>query len=934
MKNSNLFQRIGWLSAMALTVAAVAASCSQDELVNGTGKDNPVIGFGISAARTENDSLRTRAANSEEESPVILLGQKGADTLYLHTLVEDNTTLPSPEQLQTRGVPVNEENFKEKCKTFLVNAFTPEGNLYMKDVEVASSGTSIWSPTDGIHYWPDMSLDFYAYAPLSVFDGDNAPGSSLFYGDDENGKSISFSYTVPTSSDGTTDAEAQPDIMFAHTTCSQGGTNENGVVPLEFAHALAGVKFVTKDITKATVKTITLKNLYGSGTCVYKSGEDVDDKRTGSFEWTYSDEKDKSYSQTFNVQVKDEQTEEQPITDEKPEATFMLIPQALDGVKIEVLLVTEDGVKMVDGVLTGEWEAGKIYTYAISTESINWTYVFEVTPTVTISLGDTLGSYEVKSYRYRTYDKNVVQSVAWKAENTGFGETDKATDQPVAGVALGDILDSFTSEGYGSTAEKGESCVVDVTRTTMHTDYPGDITLKETMPKGTPESPYDLSTSDATLPQETANCYVINASGTYKLPLVYGNGLKSGQNSGAYRDFKNHLNNQITSPYIYENAGCEPHDCCLVWSDGFFMFRNVHLSEDGKWLVFTVDADYMQQANAVVAVRDAKGDIMWSWHIWVTERSLSETHEVDDYFDPSIKYHLMQCNLGWVDGKMVYYNERNLKFQFVQEGSGEIREMEVVQSGVAFDYKDVGSTYYQWGRKDPLVALRNWDAHRADEYRLHETSDPKYVYTSATGPVEMGESIKRPNVYYTRSGDSKDGANWLKGNESALWNVSGGDKSSTKSVKTIYDPSPRGFKVPVPRVFSVFVNGTTGDGNEGGHGELHGYKLNEDPYNKYRVFPHKNATSDEIPLTATGQRADVNGLEVYHAEGAIKSEVGGLWAMYGVYYWTCIQRDASVGYTFVIRQDYPNDGKGNETYSYLFGGTKTMARPVRCIKDE
>ena len=182
MKNSNLFQRIGWLSAMALTVAAVAASCSQDELVNGTGKDNPVIGFGISAARTENDSLRTRAANSEEESPVILLGQKGADTLYLHTLVEDNTTLPSPEQLQTRGVPVNEENFKEKCKTFLVNAFTPEGNLYMKDVEVASSGTSIWSPTDGIHYWPDMSLDFYAYAPLSVFDGDNAPGSSLSYG--------------------------------------------------------------------------------------------------------------------------------------------------------------------------------------------------------------------------------------------------------------------------------------------------------------------------------------------------------------------------------------------------------------------------------------------------------------------------------------------------------------------------------------------------------------------------------------------------------------------------------------------------------------------------------------------------------------------------------------------------------------------------------
>lgn len=927
MKNSNLFQRIGWLSAMALTVAAVAASCSQDELVNGTGKDNPVIGFGISAARTENDSLRTRAANSEEESPVILLGQKGADTLYLHTLVEDNTTLPSPEQLQTRGVPVNEENFKEKCETFLVNAFTPEGNPYMKNVEVASSGkTSIWSPTDGIHYWPDMSLDFYAYAPLSVFDGDNAPGSSLSYGNDENGKSISFSYTVPTSSDGTTDAEAQPDIMFAHTTCSQGGTNESGVVPLEFAHALAGVKFVTKDITKATVKTITLKNLYGEGTCVYNSGDGTEG-RAGTFTWTYSGEKDKSYSQTFNVQVKDEQTEEQPITDKKPEATFMLIPQALDGVKIEVLLGTEDGVKMVDGVLTGEWEAGKIYTYAISTESINWTYVFEVTPTVTISLGDTLGSYEVKSYRYRTYDKNVVQSVAWKAENTGFGETDKATDQPVAGVALGDILDSFTSEGNGSTAEKGESCLVDVTRTTMHTDYPGDETLKGETPKGTPENPYDLSTSNGTLAQETANCYVINAPGTYKLPLVYGNGLKNGENSSAYSGFKNHLNDQITSPYIYANTGCVPYDCCLVWSDGFFMFRNVHLSEDGKWLVFTVDADYMQQANAVVAVRDAKGDIMWSWHIWVTERSLSETHEVDDYFEPSIKYHLMQCNLGWVDGKMVYYNERNLKFQFVQEGSGEIREMEVVQSGVAFDYKDVGSTYYQWGRKDPLVALRNWDAVGRDDYRLHETGSPEYVYTvDQNDKASVNMAIQHPNVFYTS----------MNFPDAVLWNNQdgGGTDNSKDSQKTIYDPSPRGFKVPVPRAFAVLVNGgTEGSGSSDPVKDgLNGYKLNEEPYNKYRVYTKKNGEGELIPFTATGQRAERDGsLPTYDENGSQKAELGGLWAMYGVYYWSCVQKSAVSANTLVIREDVPS---GYAVYSYLFSGTKTMARPVRCIKDE
>lgn len=939
MKNSNLFQRIGWLSAMALTVAAVAASCSQDELVNGTGKDNPVIGFGISAARTENDSLRTRAANSEEESPVILLGQKGADTLYLHTLVEDNTTLPSPEQLQTRGVPVTTNNFGDICHSFNVTAYTPDGAVYMRDIEVGTVSNNVWSPNDGTHYWPDnMELHFYAYAPhdgLFSAEGETqtaAPGSNLKHGmtDGKPNGSLSFTYTVPISSDGTTDAEAQPDIMFAYKACSRTGTTgDAGTVPLEFAHALAAIKFVGKDIAgTTTIQTITLKNLYGAGDCVYTAGEN------GSFNWKTSGVK-KDFCQTFGVELKEVQTDTASITDVNKETTFMMIPQSLDDVEVEVKVKTETGeIVILSGSLStpqvNAWEAGKIYTYAISTESINWIYVFEVTPEITLAHGAISSTYEVSSYRYWRSDPNKIEPLPWNAEWISGTETDAAGSEPSTTLTPETTIHSFVYEGEGS---QSAEYPINVMGAKMHTTYKGDVTLQEAPPKGTADNPYDLSTEGGSIPQSTANCYVVNAPGFYKLPLVYGNAIKDGEpNLGAYNNaaFVDYKNNKINDPYITKSG--TPHDCILVWSDGFYMFENVHL--DGDHLVFSLNEHFMQQANGIVAVRDENGVIMWSWHIWVTERDvLGTTHYVQDYWTENPNaYSLMQCNLGWVDGKMVYYNQRDFSFKFTQPRSGKEQIMKVVQNGAAFDYKDVGSTYYQWGRKDPLVALRNWNAVKFADCRLHETIDEKYKYKYEVRRVSIGEAIQNPNVYYTLV-DNK--TTWINSDNEIprLWdNSDGQDVKKENSVKTIYDPSPRGFKVPIPRAFAVFVNGFTAS-NKGG--TLNGYKDPNEPLkNRYDVYLQKNGTDGmaTIPFTATGQRADRNGkLETYNPDGE-KAEMGGLWAMYGVYYWTCISHENTNAFSFVLRDDEGSDE--NDMYTIGMFGAKTMARPVRCIKDE
>ena len=590
MNTKDLLQKTGMLAVLALALA----SCSEDELINRKGAASNAISFGIASPTHSADSLPSRSPQAEEP-PLLLLGEGKRDTLYLHTSITDNIATPPDQEPATRGIPVDETNFKEVYGSFGITAYA-EGSLFM-DEEISQESGGIWSP-DETRYWPadkDLTLDFYAQAPYG-----NPHVANVKAGE---GK-ISFSYTVPGGTDNT-DAEAQPDILFAYAACSK-AESEGGTVSLEFGHALAGVKFVASNVTGSTIKTITLKGLQGEGTCTYDAG-------TGTFDWqTTGDERD--FSQTFDVELSGQQTGKQPITDKRPKTTFMMIPQTLEGVTVEVTLVeTASGKSFtLTGSLakTGAWEAGKIYTYAISTESINWEYVFEVTPSITLPLGTTAGQYTVTSYRQRKGDPSIREAVAWEAENTSYSEKDPEKGE--VETTLRDILSDFTYRD-ANPSETEKSYSLEVTTTTLRTTWDGDLTLKYNTQRGSADSPYDLSTHDengSDIRQTTANCYVVSAAGTYQLPLVYGNALKNGsENSAAYQGgkFKDYLNRTISSSSI---TGAD--NAVLVWSDGFFMFKDIHLDAAKKNLVFTIDSNYMQQANAVLAVRDASNQIMWS----------------------------------------------------------------------------------------------------------------------------------------------------------------------------------------------------------------------------------------------------------------------------------------------------------------------------------
>ena len=910
------------LQMIALTLAlssVVFVSCNtmDDDF---THADSNNIRFSVDA---DTDGLPMTRATRYADSPVVMLGEGSRDTLYLHASVDVNTTTVSKEEKAgTRGVPVNTQNFKNVCQDFGVTAYTQTGHkLYMANEKVSTENGGAWSPDGGVRYWPedDAKLDFYAHAPYEFSGSDK-----ITIGD---GNTMSFSYAVPTNNG--EDAVAQPDVMLAYTACGRDDTDGKGTVPLKFAHALAGVKFVAKDIAGCTINSITLKGLYGKGECTFTPGTAEGSTLSGTFDWTGLDDK-KDFAQNYDVTLNDQQTGQQQITDKNPATTFMMIPQALGDATVEINLTTTKNQqphtltgKLAIGNLT-EWEAGNIYTYEISTESINWEYVFEVTPTISLPLGGTSSTYNVKSYRYRRENPSVKEPVAWSVTSKSGTETQYQTEgEPVLDIlpeAMGEVIRKFTDNGNGggNDYEDGISYPIVVERTALITDWPGDDTLRAAKPKGSPDSPYDLSTEGGTLSKTTANCYVVNAPGTYMLPLVYGNAIVDGQtNSGAYdkdTKFVDYKGNRINSPYLPT-----PDDATLVWSDGFYMFKDVRLSADKKYLIFTIDPDYIQQANAVVAVRDAGDNIMWSWHIWVTEHKINETIDYKAYENASTIYSIMPCNLGWVDGKMVFYNPRELDFEFTQDKTGTQKPMKLTQAGAKLDYRDIGSTYYQWGRKDPIVALKNRNETGVEDYRPMETPEEKYQYNVNPGGVTMATAIQNPNIYYVQP---TDGSNyWLSTNSFTvkLWDGDtrdDGELNEISSTKTVYDPSPRGFKVPFPRVFAGFVNGGTSTTSGG---SLNGYIDPNESFKYHVYYTSPNGKRGETVFTATGQRSSRDNL----GTGA-----GSLWALDRVYYWTCNPAKPGESYSLVICKD-----SEVELYSYAFRGNQAMARPVRCMKE-
>ena len=223
----------------------------------------------------------------------------------------------------------------------------------------------------------------------------------------------------------------------------------------------------------------------------------------------------------------------------------------------------------------------------------------------------------------------------------------------------------------------------------------------------------------------SANCYIVSNSGRYKFETVKGN---SGESVGSVS----------SAVVLWETFGTS------VTPKVGDLIESVYY-EDGYIAFHT--ADTFKEGNAVIAAKDASGNILWSWHIWLTDQPQAQVYNNNA-------------------GTMM---DRNL-------GATSAIPGEVCALGLL----------YQWGRKDPFLGSSYINSSTTAKSTITWPSTESS--NSSRGTISYATA--HPTTFITYNNDNGD---WFYTGSSSTDNTRWTTSESTKS---IYDPCPAGWRVP------------------------------------------------------------------------------------------------------------------------------------------
>jgi len=433
------------------------------------------------------------------------------------------------------------------------------------------------------------------------------------------------------------------------------------------------------------------------------------------------------------------------------------------------------------------------------------------------------------------------QSASWTVE--GY-YTDAACTAPASGYTsfLPNGIDNGSGGGNGDISFSYAAATPSAVSSNYQSVAEADIAAS-TFGSGSSTSKY-LNLSNPTNMEsdyirESANSYIVNGVGYYKIPLVMGNGVKFNQaNTAAYdgTNFINYKGNTVknTGPYLH-NTGSNPYAAYVVWedvsglieADASYNLAGTPIVKDSKgvyWLRFHVNQ--AKQGNAVIAVTDGT-NVMWSYHIWVTNY-IPQNYPGGGSADGRVyntSYTVMPVNLGWVydnsgstsnvyPGACVYVKLRQVGGKEAVMKVERPRYSETTTTEASTDSPYGGySPYYQWGRKDAFwpgtcptndTKGRNVTTYGKNPASASSTNTPGSGNSTSTSGITT--SISNPHQFITASpwwGASDKHDLWNKGQTSYL-------TSSSSTNKTIYDPCPVGYCIPCLDTFNNYTGTSTG----------------------------------------------------------------------------------------------------------------------------
>lgn len=251
----------------------------------------------------------------------------------------------------------------------------------------------------------------------------------------------------------------------------------------------------------------------------------------------------------------------------------------------------------------------------------------------------------------------------------------------------------------------------------------------------------DVSAATDLSATATANCYIVDGS-TVAPNAQFKFKAAKGKGGAVVSSFNADDDDDVVVLWETKNTATAPEKGDIIAAVDY----DIQDGEDA-YIVFKMPAT-ITPGNALIAAKNADGDIVWSWHIWVPEDTVSDA----DYS-------------SFIGGKMMNMNLGALK-AVPNTGEAAIESLGLL---------------YQWGRKDPFVGARSWAAYPS-KAQVSGTA-----WTKTESQASMSDAIKNPTVYYTPTKD--DAADWNTSSDATLWNDGG--------AKGLYDPCPPGYKVPI-----------------------------------------------------------------------------------------------------------------------------------------
>ena len=355
-----------------------------------------------------------------------------------------------------------------------------------------------------------------------------------------------------------------------------------------------------------------------------------------------------------------------------------------------------------------------------------------------------------------------------------------------------------------------------------------------------------------------SNCYVISRAGLCQIPLNTVNGVSLQGNSVDW----------LWASKEHGGAGFDIKELIDPAS--------IKLNLTENCIQFRVGTDFgtYTKGNVILALKDANGNVVWSWHIWITDDLRDYPHEAG-----------------------VMFLDRNIGALSAQMGASPIDNFGFV---------------YQWGRKDPFFG---------GDGRSNETTTDAMSLARANTIVNTGVVWPVPSVTIrtadyarqnpmlfvcnnTASTNLDVPVDWISGSVASRW---------AEHSKTDNDPCPQGYRVPNVEELKI-LHDAAKEVNE----DLRYFKLTGLWHWKY--YYYWGSITTEWPSAGMRQ-----GRYYYNGTSGAKLLNSGTDAAFGkCYYWTSTPFNTNGSFLIYT--------SGNILYDEWYGDNAD-ACPIRCIEE-